>query len=75
MSLNAELTAMTAHESIIGSTYTNEMTWLQGCTTKKDTPVTFWAKRIFSLSFLWHFYDDNYDKPRYHHRCGGVLLL
>ena len=26
---------------------------------KKDTSVTFWAERIFFLSYLWHFYDDN----------------
>ena len=44
-------------------------------TTKKDTSVTFWAERIFLLSYLWHFYDDNCDKTRYHHRCGGILLL
>ena len=44
-------------------------------TTKKDISVTFWAKWTFFLSCLWHFYDDNYDKTRYHHRCGGLLLL
>ena len=27
------------------------------------------------LSYLWHFYDDNCDKTRYHHRCDGLLLL
>ena len=42
---------------------------------KKDTSVTFWVERNFFLSYLWHFYDNNYDKTRYHHRCGGVLLL
>ena len=44
-------------------------------TTIKCTSVTFWAERIFFLSCLWHFYDDNCDKTRYHHRCGGLLLL
>ena len=44
-------------------------------TTKKDTSVTFWAERFFFLSCLWHFFDDNCDKTRYHHRCGGLLLL
>ena len=42
---------------------------------KKDTSVTFWAERIFFVSYIWHFYDDNCDKTRYHHRCGGLLLL
>ena len=37
--------------------------------------MTFWAKRFFFLSYIWHFYDDNCDKTRYHHRCGGLLLL
>ena len=42
---------------------------------KKDTSVTFWAERNFFPSYIWHFYDDNCDKTRYHHRCGGLLLL
>ena len=29
----------------------------------------------FFLSYISHFYDDNCDKTRYHHRCGGLLLL
>ena len=29
----------------------------------------------FFLSYIWHLYDDNCDKTRYHHRCCGVLLL
>ena len=33
------------------------------------------SRTIFFLSCLWHFYDDNCDKTRYHHRCGGLLLL
>ena len=37
--------------------------------------MTFWAERIFFLSYIWHFYDNNCDKTRYHHRCGGLLLL
>ena len=50
---------------------------LRWCTAlqKKDTSVTFWAERIFFLSYIWHFYDNNCDKTRYHHRCGGLLLL
>ena len=48
---------------------------IDSCTTKKDTSVTFWVERIFFLSYIWHFYDDNCDKTRYHHRCGGGLLL
>ena len=42
---------------------------------KKDTSVTFWAERKKILSYIWHFYDDNCDKTRYHHWCGGLLLL
>ena len=42
---------------------------------KKDTSVTFWAERKKFLSYIWHFYDDNCDKTRYHHRCGRLLLL
>ena len=51
------------------------VTIARASTKKKDTSVTFWAERIFFLSYIWHFYDDNCDKTRYHHRCGGLLLL
>ena len=40
---------------------------------KKDTSMKFWAERNFFLSYLWHFYDDNCDKTRYHHRCGIII--
>ena len=42
---------------------------------KRHTSVPFWAERKKFLSCLWHFYHDNCDKTRYHHRCGGLLLL
>ena len=29
---------------------------------KKYTSVTFWAERIFFLSYIWHFYADHCDK-------------
>ena len=45
------------------------------CTTKKRHICDILGWTNFFLSYLWHFYDDNCDKTRYHHRCGGVLLL
>ena len=38
-------------------------------TTKKDTSVTFWAERIFFLSYLWHFYDDAVFCHNYCQKC------
>ena len=46
----------------------------QANTTKKDTSMTFWAEQFFSCH-TYDTYDNNYEKIRYHHRCGGLLLL
>ena len=44
-------------------------------TTKKRHIHDILGRTNFFLSYIWHFYDDNCDKTRYHHRCGGLLLL
>ena len=49
--------------------------WVLKSTTKKRHIRDILGRTKFFLSYLWHFYDDNCDKTRYHHRSGGVLLL
>ena len=53
----------------------NYTKWITIMHYKKKTHPWHFGPNDFFLSCLWHFYDDNCDKIRYHHRCDGLLFL